>query len=344
MKALLKLSHQPGDVGLREVPEPVTGPQQVKIAIKAAGICGTDIHHYDDEYPSRPPVILGHECSGLVVEAGSEAAGVKVGDRVTAIPFAVTCGHCRYCQQGELGLCPERIAFGSFMDGAFADYMVIPAGAVLRLPDNVDYETGALAEPLSSVVKAVCETTTVQPGDMVLVSGPGPIGLLAALLARALEARVILVGTSADARRLELARRLGIDHTLEAGKDDVKQAVSDLTSGEGVDILFECAGAPAAVRDALSLVRKRGQITQMGLAGKPLELPLDQIVLRDIRLVGTFGGSVRSWQHVLRLMREAVIPLAPLVSAVLPLSAWEQGFDMVRRKEGLKVLLRPDGA
>jgi L-iditol 2-dehydrogenase len=330
-------------VELREVPEPVTGSRQVKIAIKAVGICGTDIHHYSDQYPSQPPVILGHECSGQIVEVGSDAVGVKVGDRVTAIPFAVTCGHCRYCRQGELALCPERIAFGSFMDGAFADTMVVPASAVLRLPDNVDYAVGALTEPLACGVKATYESTAIQAGDNVLVSGPGPIGMLAALLARAQGARVILVGTGADVQRLELARRLGIDQTLEIGKDDVKMVVSELTDGEGVDVVFECAGAPAAVRDALLLVRKHGQITQMGLVGKPFELTFDQIVLRDIRLVGSVGNSLRSWEHALRLMRDEAIPLAPLVSAILPLSEWEKGFDMVRRKEGLKVLLRPGG-
>ena len=286
-------------------------------------------------------MILGHECAGQVVEVGAEVVGVKVGDRVTAIPFAVTCGRCRYCQQGELGLCSERVAFGSFMDGAFADYMVIPASAVLHLPDRVDYELGALTEPLANGVKAAHESTNIRPMDYVLVSGPGPIGMLAALLARAQGARVILVGTGADGQRLELARSLGIDHTLEAGRDDVNLAVSELTNGEGVDVLLECAGAAAAVRDALHLVRKRGQITQMGLVGKSVELNYDQIVLRDIRLVGSFGNSMRSWEHALNLMRDEAIPLAPLISAVLPLSEWEQGFDRVRRKEGLKILLRP---
>lgn len=342
MQALLKLSHRVGDVALRQVPEPTTGPQDVKIAIKATGICGTDIHHVADEYPSRPPVILGHECAGQVVEVGSEVVGVNAGDRVTAIPFAVTCGHCRYCREGELGLCPERIAFGSFMDGAFAEFMVIPATAVLLLPDNVDYPIGALAEPLANGVKATYESTIIQPGARVLVSGPGPIGLLAALLARLQGATVILVGTANDAGRLDLARRLGIDRTLTTGTDDVQQAVFDLTGGEGVDVLFECAGAATAVRDAFALVRKRGQITQLGLIGRPIDLPYDQVVLRDIRVVGSFGNSRRSWEHALTLMRDTALPLAALISAVLPLSGWERGFDMVRRQAGLKVLLTPN--
>jgi L-iditol 2-dehydrogenase len=342
MQALLKLSHRVGDVALREVPEPVTAPGQVKIAIKATGICGTDIHHVADEYPSRPPVILGHECAGQVVEVGAGVVGVNVGDRVTAIPFAATCGHCRYCREGELGLCPERVAFGSFMDGAFAEFMVIPATAVLPLPDSVDYAIGALTEPLANGVKATYESTSIQPRDRVLVTGPGPIGLLAALLSCQQGAFVVLVGTASDAGRLELARRLGIDRTLEAGTDDVPQVVRDLTGGEGVDILFECAGAAAAVRDAFPLVRKRGQITQLGLIGRPVELPYDQIVLRDIRVVGSFGNSRRSWEQALNLMRDSALPLAALISAVLPLSEWEKGFDMVRRQAGLKVLLTPD--
>jgi L-iditol 2-dehydrogenase len=341
MIALVKYSHGVGKIELRDVPEPTGGDADVKIAVKAAGICGTDIHHYDDEYPCDPPVILGHECAGQVVEVGADVTEVKVGDRVTAMPFAVTCGHCRYCREGELGLCPERVAFGSFLDGAFAPFLVVPASAVHRLPDNVDFDIGALAEPLTNGVKATYEVTTIQAGEVVLVTGPGPIGMLTGLLAKAQDTTVIMVGTSADSRRLELARTLGMDYTLQVGTDDVALVVKELTEGAGADVLFECSGAAAAVRSALTLVRKQGQITQVGIVGRPFELDYDQIILRDIRVVGSFGNSLRSWDRALTLLREEAIQVAPLISAVLPLSQWERGFRISRQKEGMKVLLRP---
>lgn len=341
MKGLVKFAPGAGNVELRDVPEPVTGPSQVKIAVKAAGICGTDIHIYDDEYTSRPPVILGHEVAGQVVETGPDVTDVRVGDRVTALPFAVTCGRCRYCRQGQPGLCSERLSFGSGVDGAFAPYLVIPASIVRRLPDNLDLDSGALAEPLACSVKAVNELTVIQAGDVVLVTGPGPIGLLAGQLAKARGATVIMVGTATDSRRLDLARTLGIDYTFQVEADDVNSAVNELTDGQGVDVLLECAGVPAAIRTGLLLVRKQGQITQMGLFGKPFELGYEQIVYKDIRVVGSFASSTSSWDRALTLLRKGVVQVAPLVSTVLPLSEWEQGFRMVRRKQGLKILLHP---
>ncbi len=341
MKGLVKFASGAGHVELLDVPEPVTGPTEVKIAVKAAGICGTDIHIYDDEYASRPPVILGHECAGQVVEIGDDVTDVRVGARVTALPFAVTCGRCRYCRQGQPSLCPERLSFGSGVHGAFAPYLVISASLVRSLPDNVDFDSGALTEPLACCVKAVTESTVIRAGDVVLVTGPGPIGLLAGQLAKAQGATVIMVGTGVDSQRLELARTLGIDYTFQVESDEVDSAVNDLTGGQGVDVLLECAGVPAAIRMGLSLVRKRAQITQMGLFGRPFELDYEQIVYKDIRLVGSFASSISSWDRALTLLRQGVIQVAPLISTVLPLSEWEQGFRMVRRKEGLKVLLHP---
>jgi len=341
MKGLVKFAPGVGNVQIRDIPEPVTGPTQVKIAVKAAGICGTDIHIYDDEYPSRPPVVLGHECTGQVVEIGSDVTEIGIGDRVTAHPFAVTCGRCRFCRQGELSYCRERLSFGSGVDGAFASYLVIPASIVRHLPENIDFDCGALTEPLASCVKAVNESTAIQAGDVVLVTGPGPIGLLASQLAKAQGATVITVGTAVDDRRLKLAQTLGVDYTFQVETDDISLAVDELTNGEGVDVVLECAGAPAAIRMGLQWVRKRGQITQIGLFGKPFELDYEQIALKGIRVAGSFGSSVSAWDRALTLLRTGMIQVAPLISTVLPLTEWEQGFSRMRQKEGLKVLLHP---
>ena len=341
MRSLVKFSSGPGNVELRDMPEPTAGPAEVKIAIQAAGICGTDLHIYDGEYSCRPPVIVGHECAGKVVEIGDDVDDVNVGDRVTVIPYAVTCGRCSYCLQGQMALCAERLSIGSGTNGAFAPYLVVPASIVRRLPDNLDFDSGALAEPLACCVKAVNEFSEIHVGDVVLVTGPGPIGLLTAQLVKAQGTTVILVGTAADSDRLAMGRALGIDYTFQAETVDIDSVTSELTNGEGVDVLLECSGVPAALRMGLQCVRKQGQITQIGLFGKPFELDFERIVYKDLRVAGSFGSSVSSWSRALTLLRQGIVQVAPLISNILPLSEWEQGFRIAHQKEGLKVLLYP---
>jgi L-iditol 2-dehydrogenase len=342
MQGVVKYARGVGNVSLRDVEEPAPGPGQVKIAVKAAGICGTDIHICDEEYASNPPVILGHEMAGQVVAVAADVTNVSVGDRVTALPFAVTCGTCRYCRQGAFPLCPERKSFGSGVNGAFAPFLVIPASIVRKLPDNVDYEVGAVSEPVACCCKAALEKTTISLGDVVLVPGPGPIGLIAAQIAKGQGARVILVGTKEDASRLELGLELGADRALASGVDDVEGVVREMTGGQGVDIVLECAGVPAATRMGLHLIRKGGQFTQMGLHGKPFELDFSQIVYKDLHIAGSFASSSSSWDRALLLLRDGLVQVRPLIGQALPLSEWEHGFRMVRNKESLKVLLCPE--
>jgi L-iditol 2-dehydrogenase len=341
MLGVVKFASGKGHVELREVATPTPGPGQVKIAVKAAGICGTDIHIQDDEYASNPPVILGHEMAGQVVELGHGVTGFAVGDRVTALPFAVTCGKCHYCQQGAFSLCPSRKSFGSGVNGAFAPYLVIPASIVRRLPENVDYHMGAMSEPAACCVKAVLEKTVIRLGDVVLVTGPGPIGLISAQIAKGQGAKVVLVGTPDDGERLALGRALGADHVVVVGRDDAADIVKSLTGGMGADVALECAGVPAATRMGVQLIRKQGQLTQMGLHGKPFELDYEQIVYKDLHVVGSFASSSTAWDTALLLMRERLIQVQPLIGKVLPLEEWEAGFATVRNKGSLKVLLSP---
>ncbi len=341
MRAVMKCAAGPGHVDLREIAEPQAGPGQVKIAVMAAGICGTDIHIQDAEYPSNPPVTLGHEMAGEVVEVGAGVTGLAVGDRVTALPFAVTCGVCRYCLQGAYPLCPSRKSFGSGVNGAFAPYLVIPTSIVRRLPDNVDFDCGAVSEPVACCAKAVLEISTIRLGDVVLVLGPGPIGLIAAQMVKGQGAKVILVGTSDDEGRLALGRELGADFALQVGKDDIADVVAQTTDGLGVDCVVECAGAPAAVRMGVKLLRKQGQLTQMGLSGKPLEVDYDQVVYKDLRIAGSFASSAGAWDKALALMRDGAVQVRPLIGQALPLGEWERGFATVRARGSLKVLLHP---
>ena len=198
MKAVMKVRSGPGNVELRDVPEPEPGPGQVRIAVAAAGVCGTDIHILRDEFPSRPPVILGHEFSGRVDRLGDGVAEFAPGDSVVAMPAAVRCGRCRYCLSGDILMCEGRRSIGHGVDGAFARYVVVPAEMVHRVPQGVPLRHAALAEPVAVAVHAVSERSKVTAGDAVLVSGVGPIGLLILQVVRAHGARAKGARASGD--------------------------------------------------------------------------------------------------------------------------------------------------
>jgi L-iditol 2-dehydrogenase len=341
MLGVTKTALGPGHIELRELAEPLPGPGEVKIAIKAAGICGTDLHIWQGEYSCRPPVVLGHEFAGEIVALGQGIGGLAVGDRVTGLTYGVSCGHCRYCLQGNYALCAGRLSIGSGVNGAFADFMVLRAAMVRRLPENVDYDCGALTEPLACCVKSVLERATLTAGDVVLVTGPGAIGLFAAQLARAQGAVTIVVGTAADAQRLALARVLGVDTTFETHSDDLRPAVDELTGGAGIDAALECSGAVAGLRMALDLVRKGGQVAQIGLFGRPIEFDYEQVALKELHVHGSFATSASSLDRALALMAQGKVKVSPLISGRLPLAEWETGFTRARNKEAVKVLLRP---
>ena len=203
MKAVVKTRPEPGNVELIDVPDPQAGPGHVVIEVHNAGVCGTDIHIFKSEYVIKPPVILGHELSGTVAEVGPGVTRLKVGDRVTVNPSAgKLCGKCRYCQLGAPFFCIDRAAVGSGMNGGFAKYCCVRQEIVFPLPENLDFETGALCEPFACALQAVVELTTIKPADVVAVSGPGPIGLMCAMLAKRHGTRVVLLGTADDAGRI----------------------------------------------------------------------------------------------------------------------------------------------
>ncbi|HEV2123732.1 MAG TPA: alcohol dehydrogenase catalytic domain-containing protein, partial [Chloroflexota bacterium] len=200
MKALMKVAHGQ-DLELREIAPPEPGPGQVLVKVAATGICGSDLHIQDDEYKVVPPVVIGHETAGTVVRRGPGVEGHPVGERVTAKTTISTCGACALCESGRTNLCPERRWLGGHVDGGFAEYFVVPEANVLPLPESVSLEAAALTEPLACCVHGVLELAKPAPGSLAVVSGPGPIGLLCAQVARAAGAEAIVLGTSADIER-----------------------------------------------------------------------------------------------------------------------------------------------
>ncbi len=344
MQALIKTQKGPGFLELREVPEPTPGPDEVLIAVKSCGICGTDIHVWNDKFPYWPPVILGHEFSGEIVAVGAATSLFKVGERVVGEPHTQACGHCYLCRTGNIQICPMKRSPGWGIDGAMTKYLKMPERLLHRIPDSMSYDLAALVEPTANVVHDVVERARIDAGDFVVVLGPGPIGLLAALTARAAGARhVVIVGTPADEEiRLAKARELGFETVLNAAEVNPVEAVRDLTGGLGADLVVECSGAPPAIASTVDLIRKKGRICVIGLTGKDsIPFPWDKAAFKVCDVVFNLSTSYTSWDRTIHLIASGRLPAGQVITHRLPLSEWKSGFEGLEAQKELKVLLIP---
>ena len=343
MQAIVKYARGAGHVEIRQVEEPRPGPGQVQVKVEMAGVCGSDLHIYHDEIAIaiKPPVIMGHEFSGVITELGSGVEGLSVGDRVTCETTARSCGVCLQCRMGHYNMCADRDVLGYAFDGCFARYCVVNQHQVHPLPANVGFEAGALTEPLACCVHAVLELTTISAGDLVVITGPGPIGLLCLQLVKAAGGYAILCGTAQDAQRLALAGQLGADQTVDLGAQDIHELVYGLTAHQGADVFLECAGAPPAARLGLDLTRRGGQYTQIGLFSGPFELSFDRIAYKELRVTGSLGQRWTSWHKALALMEQGKVNPQTLISHVLPITEWQEAFRLSESREGLKIALTP---
>jgi L-iditol 2-dehydrogenase len=343
MKAVVKYALGPGNIELRDVPEPIPGIDEVNIEVKAAGICGSDLHIQDGDIKLRvkPPVIMGHEFSGVIDKVGSSVSEFKPGERVTSETSAYVCGACVPCQTGNYNVCAEKRLIGYWFNGAFAKYCVVPSHLVHRLPENVSFLAGALCEPLACCVNGVLEKTAISPGDIVVIAGPGAIGLLSLQLVKAKGGFAILCGVSEDKSRLELGKRLGANITVNVEEENPENMVSEVTGGAGSDVFLECSGSPSAVRMGFNLVRRGGYYTQLGLTGRPFELDFDTVAYKELTVKGMLGQRWTAWNRGLKLLKNGLVKTEELVSDVLPLNKWEEGFEKMRRKEGIKIILKP---
>lgn len=343
MKALMKVAKGSGNVELTDLEEPQCLAGMVKIEVKFSGICGTDLHILHDTFINYPPVVLGHEFSGVVTEVGPEVRKIKVGDRVTVLPStAVICGRCSYCREGKYIFCSERRGMGFGVHGSFTKYVVVREDMVYPIPDHLSFEEAALAEPLACAVNALEELTCIQGGDVVLVSGPGPIGLVCLTLLSGRGLKVIVAGTSQDEERLKLARELGADVVVDVLKEDLQDVVRKETGGKGVDVAVECAGAAASIRACLEAVKKTGKMIQVGIVGQEVPLPYDLVLYKQIQLFGSVSHSLSTWDRVMKLFEQNKIHFGKLITHKLPLSRWREAFDLCERKQGGKVLLYYD--
>jgi len=343
MQAVQKVSPGKKTVFLREVEEPSVSGSFVIIEVKACGICGTDVHIYEDEYKTNPPLILGHELSGVIAQMGPDVTGWKIGDRVTTETFYRYCGKCKYCLMGKPNLCIDRQSIGTHVDGGFAKYIRVPARNLHHLPDHVNFREGAVIEPLACCTHVVCELTNIVPGDVVIVSGPGPIGLITLQLAKASGGTVILTGATPDKERLQLGKELGADFVFDVMKEEAElvKTINDLTGGFGADVAIECSGNSQAVNFAIEHLRKAGQLSQIGLFSKPIQADFSTIALKELNITGSFAHNPPTWELAIKLLEANKVNLKPLISRVYKLNDWEEALAYVISKQGLKVLIEP---
>lgn len=313
--------------------------KQVVIGVRATGICGTDISFYDGaedtvrEYRPRLPVVMGHEFAGEVVAIGQEVGGLRPGDRVTANPI-LYCRSCHFCRTGQTNICLNRPLLGLGLQGCFAEYVALREENVFRVPEGVPYDIAAMSEVLCVSLHAL-ERAAPGPGDAVAILGPGPLGMLLLVAARAAGASpIIMVGLAEDAARLRLAQELGAI-PVNAQAQDPAATVRDLTGGLGADVVFEAAGHPAAVPQALHLVRRRGRVAVLGLGYDPAAFNTAELVYGEISLIGSRAYTPATWRRLPAVLAAQRSLLARLATHHLPLHRAAEGIGLMKGRVGL---------
>ena len=345
MPAVVHHALREGGVELREVPVPAAGPGEVLLRVRAVSVCGSDVHQYHNtqSWPVRVPVVLGHEFCGEVAARGAGVSGFAPGDRVACETAAEIDPDSPLTRAGQYNIDPGRRGFGYGLDGAMARYVRVPARCLHRLPDNVPFELAALTEPCCVAYQAVVVNARVRPGDLVVVIGPGPIGLLCAHVARICGAgAVVLAGLARDRPRLTLGLSLGATHAVETEAQALTDTVRSLGDGHGADLVVDAAGASAALQQAMAAVRPGGQVTKVGWGPQPLGFSLDPLVQKAVTLRGSFSHTWPVWERVLRMLAAGQIDPRPLVSRVAPLAEWRACFDGMADGTLVKAVLVPE--
>jgi len=330
---------------LVDMANPTVGPGELLVRIHSCGICGSDVHGFDGSTGRRqPPLVMGHEAAGTVASVGAGVAGFRVGDRVTC-DSTVYCGACCFCARGEVNLCDRRqvlgVSCGDYRrHGAFAEYVAVPARIAYHLPDALRFEHAAMLEPVSVAVHAV-SLTPVRLGDCALVVGAGMIGLLAAQALRLAGCGQVIVA-DIDSGRLKLALELGATAVINPQEADAAEFVRERTSGRGADVAVEAVGATEPIATAIAALRKGGALTLVGNVSPKVDLPLQAVVTRQLRLSGSCASS-GEYPTCIDLLARGAIRVEPLVSAVAPLAAGPAWFERLYAKEPglMKVILQP---
>jgi L-iditol 2-dehydrogenase len=340
MKAMVFVG--PGEMTVMDRPDRPPGPDEVVVAVHASGICGSDVHGYLGLTGRRQPgMVMGHEAAGDVIELGPDVAGLAKGTRV-ALRSILGCGRCDLCQRGQPNVCEQRQGLGMQFDGAYAERMVVPAELAVPIPDALTYEHAALVEPFAVALHAVA-ITPLEPTDDVVIVGAGPIGLLTLLAVHLRGARSVAI-TDRSPHRLAMARSLGADLAIDVRATDPVDAIRSATAGRGADVVFEAVGVTATVVQSLAAVRTAGHVTWIGNSAPIVELPMQDLVTRELTLRGSYTFS-SEFEEAIDLLATSQVDISPLIELTAPL---EDGPGLFRRLgdgtlEAVKVVLQPAG-
>jgi len=332
------------DFRIERVPKPKIRDNEVLVRVKAASICGTELHAYTGLSKRREeihglPLVMGHEFSGEVAEVGKNVSEVSVGDRVAVNPL-ITCGKCEQCITGKTNICKEIKMIGLHVDGAFAEYVPVVTENCYKIPDTLSFEEVALMEPCSVGIHAV-NITPIELGDNVAVIGDGPIGLMALQAAKlAGAARIFVIGH--HNHRLDLAKKLGADEVINEKEEDAVKKVMELTDGKGVDVVLEAVGTRKAVQQGIDMANKGKTITVIGLLEKSMELNMLNVAVKELRIQGSYGYTKKEFGSSVKLASRNKIDLKQMITHVFSLEEIQKGFEILaQKKNAIKVVIKP---
>ncbi|MBP2169124.1 threonine 3-dehydrogenase [Erwinia toletana] len=341
MRALAKLKAEAG-IWMTEAPIPQPGHNDLLIKIRKTAICGTDVHIYNwDEWSQKTipvPMIVGHEYVGEVVAIGQEVNGYQIGDRVSGEGH-ITCGHCRNCRAGRTHLCRNAIGVGVNRQGCFAEYLVIPAFNAFKIPDNISDELAAIFDPFGNAVHTALSFDLV--GEDVLISGAGPIGIMAAAVCKHVGARHVVI-TDVNDYRLELARKMGVTRAVNVNQENLNKIMGELGMTEGFDVGLEMSGAPPAFRTLLAAMNHGGRIALLGIPPSEMSIDWNQVIFKGLFIKGIYGREMFETWYKMAALIQSGLDLTPIITHRYSIDQFQQGFDDMRSGQSGKVVLSWD--
>lgn len=338
MKSLAKQLREPG-IWMVDNPAPEMGHNDLLIKIRKTAICGTDMHIFNwDEWAQQTipvPMIVGHEYVGEVVDMGSEVAGFEKGDRVSGEGH-ITCGHCRNCRAGRRHLCRNTTGVGVNRAGAFAEYLVIPAFNAFKIPHNISDDMAAIFDPFGNAVHTALSFDLV--GEDVLITGAGPIGIMAAAVARHVGARHVVI-TDINDYRLSLARDMGVTRAVNIASESLKDVMNELGMTEGFDVGLEMSGVPSAFRDMLDKMNHGGKVAMLGIPPQDVAVDWNKVIFKGLTIKGIYGREMfETWYKMVSLLQSG-LDLSPIITHQMPVSDFQMGFEVMGSGKSGKVLL-----
>jgi threonine 3-dehydrogenase len=338
MKVLAKLKPEEG-IWMDEAPIPAIGPNDCLVRVVKTAICGTDIHIYNwDAWSQKTiptPMTIGHEFVGIIEDHGSEVRGLARGDRVSAEGH-ITCGHCRNCMAGKRHLCRNTIGIGVNRPGCFAEYILVPAGNIFKVPEEIDDEIAAILDPLGNATHTALSFDMV--GEDVLITGAGPIGIMAVAIARHVGARYTVI-TDVNDYRLDLARKMGATKVVNVARDSITETMGDLGMREGFDIGLEMSGNPDAFHSMLVAMNYGGRIALLGIPPGEIEIDLTQIIIKGLKLKGIYGREMFETWYKMSTMLQSDLEIRDVITHRFPVDRYEEAFAVMRSGQSGKVIL-----